>query len=204
MCSWGTSSARRYSRPDPDTEAPAPGTLVTSIPALISPTDVTPIFFTNHIVGGYAEQMLLSAPLLVPVPSGVDARHAAFTEPLAVALHAVNRSALKPGETAIVLGCGPIGLAIVAALRLRGIEHVVAVNRSSFRRRLAAKMGAHVTVDPREESPFELAPTAVVFEAVGAPGVLDDVLRQAGFGTRVIVGRSLHGTRLHSPVLRRR
>lgn len=171
----------------PDTDAPPAGTLVTSIPALISANSVTPIFYTNHIVGGYAEQMLLSAPLLVPVPRGVDARRAAFTEPVAVAVHAVNRSGIQPGENAVVLGCGPIGLAIVAVLRLRGIEHIVAVNRSPFRRGLAAQMGAHVTVDPREESPFDVVSGAVVFEAVGAPGVLDDVLRQAPFGARVIV-----------------
>ncbi|QUR67818.1 zinc-binding dehydrogenase [Mycobacterium spongiae] len=172
----------------PDTDAPAPGTLVTSIPALISADSVTPIFYTNHIVGGYADQMLLSAPLLVPVPHGVEARHAAFTEPVAVAVHAVNRSAIKPGETAIVLGCGPIGLAIIAVLRLRGIDPIVAANRSTFRRQLAERMGAHVTVDPREQSPFDnVLSQAVVFEAVGAPGMLDEVLRQAPFGTRVIV-----------------
>ncbi len=61
--------------------------------------------------------MLLSAPLLLQVPNGLDARHAALTEPMAVGLHAVNMSTIKGGETALVLGCGPIGIAIIAALR---------------------------------------------------------------------------------------
>ena len=55
--------------------------------------------------------MLLSAPLLLPIPNGLDPQHAALTEPMAVGLHAVNKSAIQPGETALVLGCGPIGIA---------------------------------------------------------------------------------------------
>ena len=52
-----------------------------------------PIVYSNDIPGGYGERMLLSAPLLLEVPNGLDARHAALTEPMAVGLHAVNRRA---------------------------------------------------------------------------------------------------------------
>ena len=86
----------------PDTEAPAAGTLVTSVPVLLSPTGVEMIVYSNTTLGGYAERMLLSAPLLLPVPNGLDARHAALTEPMAVGLHAVNKSTIEPGETALV------------------------------------------------------------------------------------------------------
>lgn len=171
----------------PETDAPPPGTVVTSIPALISQTGVAPIVYSNSVIGGYAERMLLSAPLLLPVPNGLDPRHAALTEPMAVGLHAVNRSAITPAESALVIGCGPIGMAIVAALRLRGVEHVVAADFSQTRRRLAQTMGAHETVDPAQRSPFEVAAPAVVFEAVGAPGILNDVMRRAPAHTRVVV-----------------
>jgi threonine dehydrogenase-like Zn-dependent dehydrogenase len=171
----------------PDTDAPKPGTVVTSLPVLLSPTGFEPIFSSNTTIGGYAERMLLSAPLLLTVPNGLDPRHAALTEPMAVGLHAVNKSAIKPGEAALVLGCGPIGLAIIAALRHQGVEHIVAADFSSKRRELAETMGAHVTVDPSQGSPFDTVKPAVVFEAVGVPGMLDDVLRCAPAQSRVVV-----------------
>src|SRR4029079_19015313 len=62
----------------PDTLAPAAGTLVTSIPILLSMTGVQPIVYSNTVLGGYAERMLLSAPMLVPVPEGLDERHASL------------------------------------------------------------------------------------------------------------------------------
>src|SRR4029078_4339501 len=85
----------------PDTEAPAPGTLVTSLPVLVSATGVEPIVYSNRTIGGYAERMLLSAPLLTPIPHRLDPRQAALTEPMAVGLHAVNKSAIQRGEAAL-------------------------------------------------------------------------------------------------------
>jgi threonine dehydrogenase-like Zn-dependent dehydrogenase len=177
----------------PETPSPAPGTIVTSIPILLTPTGIRPIVYANDVAGGYGERMLLSAPLLVEVPNGLDPRHAALTEPMAVGLHAVNKSRIEPGEGALVLGCGPVGLAVVAALRLRGIDHVIAADFSSTRRALAQRLGAHETVDPRDEAAFAAwrrsagARGLVVFEAIGVPGVLDDILRAAPAQSRVVV-----------------
>lgn len=105
----------------PDTDTQPAGSLVTSIPVLLSAKGVEPIVYSNHTIGGYAERMLLSAALLLPIPNGLDPKHAALTEPMAVGLHAVNKSNIEPGETALVLGCGPIGIAIIASLRARGV-----------------------------------------------------------------------------------
>ena len=171
----------------PDTEAPAPGTLVTSLPVLVSATGFEPIIYSNTTIGGYAERMLLSAPLLTPIPNGLDPRHAALTEPMAVGLHAVNKSAIERGETALVLGCGPIGIAIIAGLRRRGVETIVAADYSVRRRELAETMGATTTVDPADGSPFDSTKPKVVFEAVGVPGIIDDILRRAPVGARVVV-----------------
>jgi threonine dehydrogenase-like Zn-dependent dehydrogenase len=171
----------------PDTEAPAPGTVVTSVPVLLSATGMDMIFQSNTTVGGYAERMLLSAPLLLSVPNGLDPRHAALTEPMAVGLHAVNKSAIQPGEAALVLGCGPIGIAIIAALRHRGVERIVAADYSHKRRQLAESMGAHEIADPAEGSPFDTTKPAVVFEAVGVPGIINDVMRRAPRGSRLVV-----------------
>jgi threonine dehydrogenase-like Zn-dependent dehydrogenase len=171
----------------PDTDTYPPGTMVTSIPVLLSTKGVEPIVYSNSTIGGYAERMLLSAPLLLPIPDGLDFKHAALTEPMAVGLHAVNKSNIAPGETALVLGCGPIGIAIIAALKARGVETIVASDFSPKRRELATAMGAHQTLDAAQGSPFDSVKPAVVFEAVGVPGIIDDVLRRARPGTRLVV-----------------
>jgi 2-desacetyl-2-hydroxyethyl bacteriochlorophyllide A dehydrogenase len=171
----------------PETDTYPAGTLVTSIPVLISGKHVEPIVYSNKTLGGYAERMLLSAPLLLRVPNGLNARQAALTEPMAVGLHAVNKSGVQPGETALVLGCGPIGIAVIAALRVRGVETIVAADFSPKRREIATTMGAHQTCDPAQGSAFDTVAPAVVFEAVGVPGIIDDVMRRASHGARLVV-----------------
>src|ERR1700734_1534563 len=79
----------------PDTDTHPAGTMVTSIPILLSAKGVEPIVYSNSTLGGYAERMLLSAPLLMPIPNGLDLKHAALTEPMAVGLHAVNKSSIE-------------------------------------------------------------------------------------------------------------
>ncbi len=177
----------------PDTVGPAPGTIVTSLPVMLTMTGMSNLAYSNDLPSGYGERMLLSAPLINEVPNGLDPRHAALTEPTAVGLHAVNRSGIVAGEGALVLGCGPVGLAVVAVLAQRGIEPIVAADLSPARRALAATMGAHEVVDPAAEPAFDAwARSAggrqlVVFEAVGVPGMIDDVLRRAPARSRVLV-----------------
>ncbi len=82
----------------PDTAAPPPGSLVTSVPIMVTPTGIDPLAYSNTSIAGYAERMLLFGPLVVPVPDGLDARRAALTEPMAVGLHAVNKSGIGPAD----------------------------------------------------------------------------------------------------------
>jgi threonine dehydrogenase-like Zn-dependent dehydrogenase len=177
----------------PDTVAPPPGSLVTAMPIMLTMSGVRNLAYSNDLPGGYAERMLLSAPLINQVPNGLDARHAALTEPTAVGLHAVNRSRIAEGEGAVVLGCGPVGLAVVAVLAQRGIEPIVAADLSARRRALAGAMGAHEVVDPAQDSAFDAwgrvgrGRQLVVYEAVGVPGMIDDTLRRAPARSRVLV-----------------
>src|SRR3954454_12514257 len=106
---------------------------------------------------------------------------------MAVGLHAVNKSAIARGEAALVLGCGPIGIAIIAGLRRCGVETIVAADYSARRRELAERIGATSTVDPADGSPFDGTSPAVVFEAVGVPGIIDDILCRVPVGARVVV-----------------
>jgi threonine dehydrogenase-like Zn-dependent dehydrogenase len=136
--------------------------------------------------------MLLSAPMLLEVPNGLDARHAALTEPMAVGLHAVNRADVAPGDGAVVLGCGPVGLAVIAALHLRDVEPIVASDYSPARRALATTMGATEVVDPSVEPAFDAwarvggGRPLVAFDAVGVPGMIDSALRDAPTRSKII------------------
>jgi threonine dehydrogenase-like Zn-dependent dehydrogenase len=112
---------------------------------------------------------------------------------MAVGLRAVNRSQVKPGEAAIVFGCGPVGLAVIAVLALRGIEPIVAADFSPARRALAQQLGAHEVVDPREEAAADAwrrvdgTKPAVLFEAVGVPGMIDEAMKAAPRNARILV-----------------
>ena len=172
---------------------PAEGTMVTSVPIMVTETGIQNLAYTNLFPCGYSERMLLSSLLAIEVPNGLDARHAALTEPMAVGLHAVNKSGIATGDGALVLGCGPVGLAVIAALRLRGVGPIVASDFSPARRRLAEVMGATDVVDPAKDAPFEQwsavggGRSLVVFEAIGVPGILDEVLRLTPSQSRVVV-----------------
>lgn len=104
--------------------------------------------------GAYAERVLVDEALTFAVPNGLPAETAALTEPMAVAYHAVRRSKIGKGETAVVVGCGPIGLAVILMLRARGVRHIIASDYSAKRRALATRCGAHVVVDPGADSPW--------------------------------------------------
>jgi threonine dehydrogenase-like Zn-dependent dehydrogenase len=170
-----------------------PGDVVVSIPLVFTPSGPSQVGYSTRYPGGYGELMELTPAFCVKVPDGLDPRQAALTEPMAVGIHAVAKAHLQQGEGAVVLGCGPIGLAIVAGLRLQGVEPIVAADFSPKRRTLAAQMGAHVTVDPRETPPAEAwtgtagTRTPVIFEAVGVRGMLDDIMLWAPRNTHVIV-----------------
>ena len=101
---------------------------------------------------------------------------------------------------AIVLGAGPVGQAVIAALRMRRVAPIIAADLSETRRNLAVAMGAHEAVDPRIDPPFDAwdrhgrEDPPVVFDAVGAPGVLNEAIRTAPRRTRlVIVGTCVGG-----------
>jgi threonine dehydrogenase-like Zn-dependent dehydrogenase len=135
------------------------GTHVCSVPRLMSGAAIGGIGYSNANVGGYAERMLLSEPLLVPVPNGLSPVRAALTEPLAVGVHAVEKARLDGDEVPLVIGCGPVGLAVIAALKLKRAQFpklgpIIAADFSPKRRELAIKMGADVAVDPAKTSPY--------------------------------------------------
>jgi 2-desacetyl-2-hydroxyethyl bacteriochlorophyllide A dehydrogenase len=169
------------------------GDVVVSVPLVMAAEGMSQVGYSTRYPGGYGERMVLSPPFCVKVPAGVDPRHAALTEPMAVGVHAVAKARMQQGEGAVVVGCGPIGLAIIAGLHLAGAGPIVAADFSPRRRELAAHMGAHVVTDPAELTAADAwqqaagTRTPVIFEAVGVPGMLDSIILWAPRGARVVV-----------------
>lgn len=165
------------------------------------------------------------------IPNGLSDDMAALTEPMAVALHAVRRSEVRKSDVAVVIGCGPVGLGVIAMLKARGVRTIIASDFSPGRRALAQQCGATVVINPAESSPFTnwaefghigtmagllelgvstreklgmlpvpwwhtwrvaekagLAPKRpVIFECVGVPGVLRQLMDGAPLMSRIVV-----------------
>ena len=199
------------------------GTRVCSLPMLMRAEGPQSIGYSNDNPGGYGEYMRLSEALLLEVPNGLSTEHAALTEPMAVGVHAVAKARLEPDDAPLVIGCGPVGLAVIAALRLRGVRPIVAADFSSRRRELAMALGADVVIDPAHGTPWtswreaavyrdaSRAPVlppwiagpavrpAVVFECVGVPGVLDELMAASPARHADRRGRRVHGAGHHPP-----
>lgn len=187
------------------------GTRVCSVPFTIEPPHVRLLGFSADRPGGYGQHMVLNEAALVPVPNGLSPTHASLAEPLAVGVHAVARGRVTAEDVALVVGCGPIGLAVIAALKVAGCRRIVAADFNPHRRAVAERMGADAVIDPAARSPydawaamalpdgydpasieaiFKLGPAprpTVIFECVGVPGVLQRVFEGALGGTRVVV-----------------
>ncbi len=133
------------------------GTPVVAVPLLRRGSDVHAIGLSASAPGAYAQQVVAEESLLFALPNGLSPEVAVLTEPMAIGYHAVRRAEIAKGDVAIVIGCGPVGLAVVAMLKARGVRTVVASDLSSGRRALASACGADVVVDPGEGSPFDAA-----------------------------------------------
>jgi threonine dehydrogenase-like Zn-dependent dehydrogenase len=207
------------------------GTRVVALPLLRGSGGVDTVGLSVHAPGAYAEQMLVEESMMMAVPNGLGSEVAALTEPMAVAWHAVRRGEVGKRTVAIVIGCGPIGLAVILLLKAKGVRTVVASDYSPTRRALATACGADVVLDPAHESPLTAVerrghltdvPSAlelvvgtreklerlpfgwwhawrlgealgaapkhpVIFECVGAPGVIDSIIDGAPLFSRVVV-----------------
>jgi threonine dehydrogenase-like Zn-dependent dehydrogenase len=154
----------------------AVGTPVVAMPLRRLGDEVHAIGLSAKAHGAYAEQVLVEEALMFALPNGLSPDLAALTEPLAIGRHAVQRGELDEKDVAIVIGCGPVGLAVICMLKAEGIRAVVASDFSPGRRRLADVCGADIVIDPDLHSPYQ---------AAGDQGFLTTVpaLVELGIGT---------------------
>lgn len=143
--------------------------------------------------GGNAEYVRCGAGQLARLADGVDMRIGSLTEPMAVGCHAVRKAGSLFDMTVLIMGAGPVGLAVAAFARLAGAREVIVSDPVSSRTDLAFAMGATATMNPRNEDVIDLCtrvgggPPDVVFECVGVPGVVAEAIGHVKFFGRVIV-----------------
>lgn len=130
------------------------GTSVVALPLVRMSNGMHAIGLSASAPGAFAERVLVQEAFAMPVPNGLPPELAVLTEPMAIGLHAVNRSGITRKDAAVVVGCGPVGLAIVCVLKTMGVETIVASDYAPGRRALAQACGATTTVDPAHDSPY--------------------------------------------------
>ena len=95
--------------------------------------------------GGMAEYVVMPEETLVELPTGLDIGCAALVEPLAVAVHGLDRARVREGDRVLVIGAGPIGLAAAAALNARGLAYDISA-RHDHQKAAAEEFGANLAV----------------------------------------------------------
>jgi (R,R)-butanediol dehydrogenase/meso-butanediol dehydrogenase/diacetyl reductase len=144
--------------------------------------------------GGYAEYALTRPNQCIRLPAGVSLADGAIVEPLAVALHGINLSGLQKGDNVLVLGAGPIGLAVAFWARQMGAANVAVQDIAEFQKSRALEMGADLFVvdpaDPVGSAERALGGKAdIVFECVGVPGLIAQAVEQVRpRGTILLLG----------------
>ncbi|MCJ2186432.1 zinc-dependent alcohol dehydrogenase [Novosphingobium beihaiensis] len=179
--------------------------------AVGDPVIVNPMMTPGNIgsggpEGAFTQELLVRGAQLgesiLPIPEGIPYDVAAMCEPLAVAMHGINRAEVKPGDKVVVFGCGPIGLGMVLWLIDRGIKDVVVFDLAEERLERALALGAQAALDPTKvDVRAELARlhgevpsygrvgvgTDAFIDAAGAPNILSDVVAMAKFHSRMVI-----------------
>lgn len=202
----------------------AKGTRVSSIPVLITPEGARVIGYSPDVPGGFGEYFLMSEAVTQVIDSPLPDELLAIADAISVGWHYANTAVVQPNEIPLVIGCGAIGLSVIASLKRLGIGPIIAADFVESRRLTALAMGADEVVDPAQVSPYKVwrdlaygedtvvslfgpgsDKRCVVFECVGVPGVLDGIIRQCERATRIFsAGGPPEGEHLHTMTAKRK
>lgn len=144
-----------------------------------------------YLDGGFAEYSLVPERCLHRVRSDIAAEVAVFTEPLSCIVHALDRLKGAAGETALVLGAGPIGLLLVKMLKASGMGKILVSQTSILRREFAKKCGASIVLDPAaddlQKQVYAISPIGVDIVADCVGKLLDVSLKCVRNGGRILL-----------------
>ena len=149
--------------------------------------------------GAYAEQVVVGAFETMSLPDTVDDGQGALVEPMAVGLHAVKAAYLQTGDSVLVVGAGPIGLAVAMWSKFFGAAHVAISDLSDARLSVAQRLGIDHTINAKSDPVVAAYKSkaggrpAVVFDCVGVPGSQQLCMDYAPMlGRIVVVGVCMH------------
>ena len=142
--------------------------------------------------GGYAEYVKIGGSGAYRLPQSVSFREGAMVEPLAVGLHAVDMARMPRGATVLVIGAGPVGLAVMLWAKFLGARHVIVSEKADVRKQMAARFGATDAIDPSQPLTPQVEKIAgkgpdIIFECVGAPGLINMAMMDAPRHSRIVV-----------------
>ncbi|KAH1499453.1 hypothetical protein KXW18_004374 [Aspergillus fumigatus] len=145
--------------------------------------------------GGLSDHVVVGEKHAILLPEGFPLDLGALVEPLTVAWHAVSRASVRPDDTVLVVGGGPIGLAVIQVLKARGVKSIIVSEVSSQRKKFARQLGATEVFDPRTDDIVASVRAmtagggaAIAFECSGVQVGLDTAVQAIGArGTVTIV-----------------
>lgn len=180
--------------------------IAVGMPVIVNPMMTPGNIGSGGPEGAFTQELLVREARLgdsiLPMPEGISYDVAAMCEPLAVAMHGVNRAGVSRGDKVVVFGCGPIGLGMLLWLIDRGITDVVALDLSEERLERARALGVRAALNPAEvDLRAELARlhgevpsygrvgvgTDAFIDAAGAPNILSEVVVMAKFHARMVI-----------------
>jgi len=139
--------------------------------------------------GGFAEFTKVKIDQLVKLPLGMSAELGAIVEPVAVAVHAIRRSALKVGDVILIIGGGPIGFLISLVAKAAGARKIMVVEPSEFRRNLIAALGFETMAEVDNEKIMSLTDgdgADIVYEVAGVPAAMDAAVKYCKIRGQVV------------------
>ncbi|UCE10131.1 MAG: zinc-binding dehydrogenase [Candidatus Thorarchaeota archaeon] len=144
------------------------------------------------------------------IPDDLKFQTAALTEPLACVVHGIEESNIRPGDSVVVIGAGPIGQMLIMLARKNGASTVIASDLAEFRREMAKKSGADTVINPVAEDPIQRVRDEtegygadVVIEAVGLPATWEQAVEMTrDAGTTVLFGGAASGTKFELDTVR--
>ncbi|QKV20040.1 alcohol dehydrogenase catalytic domain-containing protein [Oricola thermophila] len=145
-----------------------------------------------HLDGGYRDTFVVKAVRCVKVPAGTPHEIVVVTEPLSVAVHAVERAGPLLGRDVVITGGGTIGCLIAATARAAGAARICVSDPSGFRRDTALKMGATDVIDPTQRDAINALDAAggafdIGFEASGNTAGFNDCVRMVRRGGKAVL-----------------